>query len=262
MGGDSPDLGDVPLATLAEVAARATATKECHFSLHLTFQPGGAGGGASRGGGAVSIPQLAGTAAEVPVALVRSCGPTMPGSLLSVLISSSACLPRRLQARGHEFTGSLSSANCGVAVSLNGSAAHAEAYLAKATNYTLVATALSFVQILLLLRQMEGSASQAMAARVSLWTVGHQAVMDAYLCLLHLTVGIFVSALFNSFCTAAFFSFVLFAIFGLRWLLFSWRARRGSGTEAWLASRELSSLYARFYAALLAAVVLSYYLQG
>jgi hypothetical protein len=51
-----------------------------------------------------------------------------------------------------------------------------------------------------------------------------QAVLDAYLCLLHLTAGIFVEALFNTFATAAFFKFVVFSIFEMRYLLVIWKA--------------------------------------
>ena len=45
------------------------------------------------------------------------------------------------------------------------------------------------VQILLLIRQMEATSTQALSAKVSLLTLGHQSIMDAYLCLLHLTTG-------------------------------------------------------------------------
>ena len=44
-------------------------------------------------------------------------------------------------------------------------------------------------QVLLLLRQMECTGSQAAASKVSLLMLGQQAVIDAYLCLLHLTTG-------------------------------------------------------------------------
>ena len=44
-------------------------------------------------------------------------------------------------------------------------------------------------QVVLLIRQMEATATQAAVAKVSLLTVGQQAIMDAYLCLLHLTTG-------------------------------------------------------------------------
>ena len=35
-----------------------------------------------------------------------------------------------------------------------------------------------------------------------------------------------IEPLFNSFATAAFFQFVIFAIFEMRWMLLAWRARR------------------------------------
>ena len=54
-----------------------------------------------------------------------------------------------------------------------------------------------------------------------------QAVLDAYLCLLHLTAGIFVEALFNTFATAAFFKFIIFSIFEMRYLLIIWKADNG-----------------------------------
>lgn len=45
------------------------------------------------------------------------------------------------------------------------------------------------MQVLLLIRQMEATANQAAASKVSLLMLGHQAIMDAHLCLLHLTTG-------------------------------------------------------------------------
>ena len=50
--------------------------------------------------------------------------------------------------------------------------------------------------------------------------------MDSYLCLMHLTTGIVVEALFNAFATAAFFKFMIFSIFEMRYLLIIWKARR------------------------------------
>ena len=45
-------------------------------------------------------------------------------------------------------------------------------------------------QVLMLIRQMEATSTQALAASVSLLCIGHQAILDAYLCLLHLTTGV------------------------------------------------------------------------
>lgn len=86
------------------------------------------------------------------------------------------------------------------------------------------------------------------AAKVSLLMVGQQAIMDAYLCLLHLTAGIVVESLFNAFATAAFFKFVIFSIFEMRYLLSIWKARRPASTgDGWESMRrELSILYSRF----------------
>ena len=44
-------------------------------------------------------------------------------------------------------------------------------------------------QILLMMRQMDAAGTQALASKVSLVSLGQQAIMDAHLCLLHLTTG-------------------------------------------------------------------------
>lgn len=50
----------------------------------------------------------------------------------------------------------------------------------------------SFVQILVLIKQMEYTGTQAGASKMSLLTVGSQAVLDVYLCLIHLVAGILI----------------------------------------------------------------------
>ncbi|KAJ9562917.1 hypothetical protein OSB04_008077 [Centaurea solstitialis] len=113
---------------------------------------------------------------------------------------------------------------------MNATSVNIEVYYNKAVNYTLMG-----------------------AAKVSILMIGQQAIMDAYLCLLHLTAGILVESLFNAFATAAFFKFVVFSIFEMRYLLAIWKASRpmnnGEGWEAM--RRELSVLYSRFYGILL-----------
>ncbi len=78
-------------------------------------------------------------------------------------------------------------------------------------------------------------------------------MMDSYLCLLHLTGGIIIESVFNAFATAAFFQFIGFSVFELRFLFSIWKARyridkiltrrRGAITEM---QREFGILYARF----------------
>lgn len=147
---------------------------------------------------------------------------------------------------------------------LNATSVNIEIYYNKAVNYTLMVTFISFLQVLLLIRQMEHSNTQSGAAKVSILVIGQQAILDAYLCLLHLTAGILVESLFNAFATAAFFKFVVFSIFEMRYLLAIWKANRpminGEGWEAM--RRELSVLYSRFYGILLGGILLMYELHN
>lgn len=64
--------------------------------------------------------------------------------------------------------------------------------------------------------------------------------------------------LFNAFAMLSFFEFVLFAIFEMRYMLLVWRAQRGQSLDPWDTRRELSILYTRFYAVLLAGIIFSY----
>lgn len=143
---------------------------------------------------------------------------------------------------------------------LNATSVNIEVYYNKAVNYTLMVTFISFLQVLLLIRQMEHSNTQSGAAKVSILMIGQQAIMDAYLCLLHLTAGILVESLFNAFATAAFFKFVVFSIFEMRYLLAIWKASRPTNNgEGWEAMRrELSVLYSRFYGILLGGILVMY----
>ncbi|XP_015695347.2 transmembrane E3 ubiquitin-protein ligase FLY2-like [Oryza brachyantha] len=153
---------------------------------------------------------------------------------------------------------------CFSPILLNATSLNVEVYYNKAVNYTLMVTFISFLQVLLLIRQMEHSNTQSGAAKVSILMIGQQAIMDAYLCLLHLTAGILVESLFNAFATAAFFKFVVFSIFEMRYLLAIWKASRPlSSGEGWeVMRRELSVLYSRFYGILLGGILLMYELHN
>ncbi|KAF3444094.1 hypothetical protein FNV43_RR13784 [Rhamnella rubrinervis] len=150
--------------------------------------------------------------------------------------------------------------DCFSPLQLNTTSVNIEVYYNKAVNYTLLVTFVSFLQVLLLIRQMEHSNTQSGAAKVSILMIGQQAIMDAYLCLIHLTAGILVESLFNAFATAAFFKFVVFSIFEMRYLLAIWKASRPmSNGEGWeTMRRELSVLYSRFYGILLGGILVMY----
>lgn len=163
-----------------------------------------------------------------------------------------------------EMKGRFTSDVCKTKMEIVLSTLDTETLFGKAINYTLLVTIVAFIQVIVLIRQMEMTSTQAGARRISLMTVGLQAVADSYLCLGHLTMGIAVQTLFNAFATAAFFKFICFSIFLMRWMLLIWKARRPSGfSEGWEAMRrELSMLYSRFYGALLIGIFLLYQLQN
>jgi hypothetical protein len=74
-----------------------------------------------------------------------------------------------------------------------------------------------------------------------------QAILDSYICLFHLTTGIFVESVFDAFATAAFFKVVMCNVFELRYILKIWKARSPSlFSSGWpVVRRHLSLLYAR-----------------
>lgn len=161
-----------------------------------------------------------------------------------------------------QMTGEIYSPNCNVSLSINASSFHLEKHYSKAVHYTLVTAIITFIQILLMIKQMEGTSTPATSMRVSLFCISQQTIMDACLCLLHLTAGIMVEPLFNAFAMVSFFEFVLFAIFEMRYMLLIWRAQRGQTLEAWDTRRELSILYMRFYGVLLSGILIAFHFQS
>lgn len=156
-----------------------------------------------------------------------------------------------------EIHGALHASICGLALDIDVAPADVVTFQMRAFRYSAMATFVALMQVALTLKQLEGLQG-GMIAHVSVLTVGHLAGMDAFLCLIHLTLGVMVQPLFSTFATVSFVEFCLFGIFELRLLLFSWRARM-SGRDSW--PMQASMLYARFYGALLIGILLVYHLQ-
>jgi len=151
--------------------------------------------------------------------------------------------------------------NCELEFSIFGSSFMFENYYNKAINYVVMIGFAAFVEILLTIRQMETSSTQSYASKVSMLTIGQQATMDSYLCLIHLTTGIAVENVFNAFATAAFFKFILFSMFELRYVFTIWKARRPQAFSEWgLLRRELGLMYIRFYAVLMIGLLIVYFI--
>lgn len=123
-----------------------------------------------------------------------------------------------------------------------------EKYYKKAISYATLASVVAFIQIFLLIHQMEYTPTPSVSvlhrlkvvmkivqcliillqsvSNVSYWTIAMQSTMDGYLCLIHLTTGVVVQNVFIPFATTAFFTFVLVSIFGMRYLMVIWRIQR------------------------------------
>ncbi|KYR02102.1 hypothetical protein DLAC_00901 [Tieghemostelium lacteum] len=134
-------------------------------------------------------------------------------------------------------------------------------YKHKWMNYVVMVTLQSFVQIIVLLKQIDYSGTQSGASKVSMITIGIQTILDAYLCLFHLSVGILIDSMFNAFATAAFFEFVTFSLMEMRFLLIILKANRPQAfAEGWASlRREFSLFYLRFYTCLITSFIILYY---
>ncbi|CAI5720737.1 unnamed protein product [Peronospora effusa] len=164
--------------------------------------------------------------------------------------------------RHMKLEGTLASVNCGLYLKLDTTfqEENLNLFFAKASRYAVIMTFIAMAEIYFLLRQLQISSTQASAAKVSLLTIGQQAIVDSYLCLGHLTVGIVAQNVFAAFASVAFVKLIIFSVFEMRYLLIIWKARRPQGfSEGWLTlRRELTTLYSRFYLSLLAGLCIFY----
>jgi len=114
-----------------------------------------------------------------------------------------------------DVKGIMHSPNCNNVLVAEVSSIQFDTYYRKATNYVIMVTFVTCIQILLLIKQMEATNTQSVqlslfifkrffgpqhnsqqaVAKVSLLTIGAQAVLDSYLCLIHLTAGIVIGNL-------------------------------------------------------------------
>lgn len=162
------------------------------------------------------------------------------------------------------FSGTLRSPNCGLRLNVTAARAPAGdpgALRRKTLLYALLMSAVGVWQLVLLMRQMTYSATPAGAAKVSLASIAAQAIVDVYVCMLHLTIGVVFEPLFSSFAAIAFFKLILFSAFEMRYLLVIWKARRPQAFNqgGWLEMRrQLGLLYSRFYGCLVVGFFLTY----
>lgn len=97
---------------------------------------------------------------------------------------------------GVRLEGLLSSPSCHAAVSLNATRLNTDALVLKARNVASLTATTGIALISLTGRQMESSSGSAVS-RVSLACICHQAVVDSFFILVHLTGGLMVRLLFG-----------------------------------------------------------------
>ncbi|EGC39846.1 hypothetical protein DICPUDRAFT_74595 [Dictyostelium purpureum] len=160
--------------------------------------------------------------------------------------------------------GTLSSSFMEFSFNVYGGGFNVPRFRSKWMNYVVLVSLSSFIQIFVLIRQIDYTSTQTAAARVSIYSIGLQTILDAYLCLIHLSAGVIIDSLFNAFATASFFQFITFALFEMRYLLIILKARSPSAfSDGWESlRREISIFYLRFYTCLFGGFILLYYFSG
>ena len=115
----------------------------------------------------------------------------------------------------------------------------------KASGYALMATLSSLAMIVVTTYQLVVSSSQSAAFRISLLTIGAQAVTDCWLSFVYTVAGMLDENIFSSFASAAFLHLVLFAMLEMQLLLMILKARRPEMfNEGWSGvRREVLKLY-------------------
>lgn len=128
-------------------------------------------------------------------------------------------------------------------------------YMRKSIRYSIFILALTFPSILALIHQMKRTNTQSTAQRVSLLTVGGLSILDSYICIAHFGLSIMYPRRFSFLIVIALFSFILFSIFGLKYLHSVWKSRYPHREWEELRSK-LSNLHVRYYLVMLLGFVL------
>jgi len=114
-------------------------------------------------------------------------------------------------------------------------------------------------QIVVLLRQLLHSQTQSAAVRVSLLSIGWQTVLDALLCLGHISLSLAMQPLFTAFASVAFFKLLIFCVIEMKYMAIIMQARNGGNNTTELLRRQLTMLHLRFYVALMGVLMLFFY---
>ncbi|KAH3758277.1 zinc finger family protein [Pelomyxa schiedti] len=162
------------------------------------------------------------------------------------------------------WRGYIASQNCEFYLDAEAAELLESAYFRPLMNYLIVLYIVSFVETYFLAKQMDAASTQATAVKISEWTINLNALLDSYLCFLHLAASFVFKPLFYPFAIASFIQFVKFSLFEMRLLLAVRKARNpalfAQGIET--VRTEVSLMYWKLYAMLFGGLLLFYYFQS
>jgi len=98
-------------------------------------------------------------------------------------------------------------------------------FILKTSEYAVVATCLSLLQVLIYYFQIKFSTPASTAMKMSLISVLMHSVFDAYICMVHLIMGLYMDDLFTPFLVVFFLQFFAFSILDLRLVILLWKSR-------------------------------------
>jgi hypothetical protein len=162
-------------------------------------------------------------------------------------------LPLSRPAHPWAIAGSIISPDCDISLELSGHALNYAHFIDRSSRLSLLLLFTSLANLVFTVRQLAALlATSSAAARVSLLSIGHLAILDSYECLFLLFITLSIRSSSTLFGVAAFVKFVTFAIFEMRMLLSSWRLRAPAEFDASIESlrRSLFCLYIKLYGAI------------
>ncbi|KAJ1979580.1 hypothetical protein H4R35_001457, partial [Dimargaris xerosporica] len=135
-----------------------------------------------------------------------------------------------------------------------------EVVQSRAIRYAALVIVVGFIQVLLTIHQIDYTLTPSSLSKVSFWSVCLQTIMDAYLCIFHLSSAMATEAYFLPFMAAGFFTFTLASICEIRYLLAIWKVQQAeTGGGPILNESQLAGpLYFRFCVMFLAGLLLFY----
>jgi hypothetical protein len=142
------------------------------------------------------------------------------------------------------ITGVMFSPDCGgKAYAFAAEGVRIEVIIDKISSYLRMVIVLTALQIWVLMGLSADVATQGGAAKVSPYTVGMMALLDAYLCLIHLTGAQILGYAGSGVMAVVILKFVAFSVFELRILMLAWKARRTDVAD----HMYPIAVYCRFY---------------